>query len=62
MTATMKQDEQSVAEEALITPQMVAAGLDAYWALDREHDPDERIISEVFRAMMSAREGRREAS
>jgi hypothetical protein len=37
-----------------LTPEMVSAGLNAYWGLDREHDPDERIVSEVFRAMLLA--------
>jgi hypothetical protein len=38
-----------------ITPEMIEAGLDAYWNLDREADPDERIVSEIFRAMILTR-------
>lgn len=38
-----------------ITPAMVEAGLDAYRALDREFDTDERIVSEIFGAMAGAR-------
>ena len=39
---------------AEITPAMVAAGVHAYRALDREFDADERIVRDVFEAMTAA--------
>jgi len=41
--------------EIEVTPEMIEAGLDAYWNLDREADLDERIVSEIFRTMILAR-------
>jgi hypothetical protein len=35
-----------------VTPQMIEAGVAAYLACDREFDPVERIVREVFEAMV----------
>lgn len=35
-----------------VTPQMIEAGLDAYWSLSRDDEDDERIVREVFEAMV----------
>lgn len=38
-----------------ITPAMIAAGIEAYLACDREFEPYEKIITDVFRSMVEAR-------
>lgn len=43
------------APEIEITPAMIAAGVDAYLDCDREFDPPEQVVMEVFRAMLQAR-------
>jgi hypothetical protein len=40
------------ASEIEITPAMIKAGVDAYVACDREFDSIEKIITDVFQAMM----------
>lgn len=40
--------------EVEITPKMVAAGIEALLACDREFDPPDQIVTEVFLAMAQA--------
>jgi hypothetical protein len=40
-----------------LTPAMIEAGVEAYRACDRDYDPDERVVSEVFQAMAAAVSG-----
>lgn len=40
--------------EIEITPAMVDAGLEAYWAHDPEHDLSTDIVRDVFTAMAAA--------
>ena len=44
-------------DEVEITPRMMQAGVDAYWALclDLESETYERIVGDVYRAMTRAR-------
>jgi hypothetical protein len=37
-----------------VTPAMIAAGVDAYLALDRDYDSFERIVTDVYEAMAQA--------
>jgi hypothetical protein len=37
-----------------LTPEMIEAGIDAYSRLDREFDSTERIVTDVFLAMVEA--------
>ena len=40
-----------MADDIEVTPEMVSAGVDAYLECDREHDPWEQIVSQVYSAM-----------
>jgi hypothetical protein len=51
----MAHDSGQAGTEIELTPEMIEAGLSAYLSLDREHDPYERIVTEIFQAMVAAR-------
>jgi hypothetical protein len=41
--------------ETVVTPAMIAAGIDAYMVLDHEFDALERIVMDIYEAMEAAR-------
>ena len=54
MADSYKGDEPDETAEIEITPQMIEAGIEAYWEFEHDHDAEDRIVSRVFRAMHKA--------
>lgn len=52
--SSVQSSPSDVAGAPHITPAMMAAGVDALLALDREFDPPEQVVREVYEAMREA--------
>lgn len=46
--------DQADIHRVMLTEAMVSAGIGAYFMLDREYDNSERIVTEIFQAMIAA--------
>lgn len=57
--ASKGQPEGAGAPVVILTPAMVQAGVDAYRECDRDFDSDERVVTEVFQAVLESACGRK---
>jgi hypothetical protein len=50
--------EANSTDEIEVTPEMIEAGVAAYYGSDRRFDADDEIVTRIFKSMMKAKSSR----